>query len=70
MTYNDTTEHQKPFRETERLLVLKMCGQNGRIAVVALIAIANKSSVLQAKYGVRADLPATQPAHPLLHKTK
>ena len=70
MTYNDTTERQKPFRETERLLVLKMCGQNGRIAVAALFVVANKLSVLRAKYRVRADLPATQPAHPLLHKTK
>ena len=70
MTNDDTAERQKPFCETERLLALKMCGQNGRIAVAVLLAIANESSVLGAKYGVRADLPATQPAHPLLHKTK
>ena len=70
MTNNNNAEHQEPFCETERLLALNMCGQNAHIAMATLLAIANKLSVLQAKYGVRADLPATQPAHPLLHKTK
>ena len=70
MTNNDTAERQKPFHETERLLALKMCGQNGHIAVAPLSAIENKVSVLKAKYRLRAGLPATQPAHPLLHKTK
>ena len=70
MANNDTAECQNPFCDTERLLVLKMYGQNSLIVVAALFAIANESFVLQAKHAVHADFPATQPSHPLLHETK